>query len=119
MRNFRELNIWQQSMKFALNAYTVTSQLPKEEEYGLKRQIKGAVVSIASNIAEGCSRTSQKEFRHYLEISLGSAFEAETQIILARQLEMLTEEQENQCILVLQQLQKSINAFIRSTKDFT
>ena len=106
-------------MKFALNAYTVTSQLPKEEEYGLKRQIKGAVVSIASNIAEGCSRTSQKEFRHYLEISLGSAFEAETQIILARQLEMLTEEQENQCILVLQQLQKSINAFIRSTKDFT
>ncbi len=118
MRNFRELKIWDVSMKLAIKVYHVVKQFPREEEYGLKSQIKRATVSISSNIAEGCSRTSQKEFRHFLEIALGSAFEVETQLNLGNQLGMLTEDQLNSCLTQLQGLQKGINVFISKTKAF-
>ncbi len=118
MRNFRELKIWSGSLELAVEVYRVVSHFPPEEKYGLKSQIKRASVSISSNIAEGCSRTSQKEFRHFLQISLGSAFEVETQLILGNQLGMLTEEQLNSCLTQLQGLQKGINAFITKTRAF-
>ena len=75
MRNFRNMIIWNQGIDLAVKGYQLTKLLPKEETYGLRRQINRALVSIPSNIAEGCSRTSEKEFGRFLEISLGSAFE--------------------------------------------
>jgi four helix bundle protein len=83
MHNFRQLNIWKDAMKLAKNVYTVTNGFPNQEKYGLTSQINRAVVSVASNIAEGSSRTSDKEFRHFLSIAVGSLFELETQLILA------------------------------------
>ena len=83
MHNFRQLNIWKDAMKLAKAVYSLTSTFPNQEKYGLTSQINRAVVSVASNIAEGSSRTSDKEFRHFLSISVGSLFELETQIILA------------------------------------
>lgn len=108
--------IWAEAMDLVIKIYKIVKLLPKEEEYGLKSQIKRAAVSIPSNIAEGCSRTSQKEFKHYLEISLGSAFEVETNIILAQRLSMISESDLSATLEVLQILQRRINALIIKVK---
>jgi four helix bundle protein len=86
MRNFREMKIWNQGIDLAVLAYELTKQFPKEELYGLRSQVTRAVVSIPSNIAEGCSRSSEKDFCRFLEISLGSAFEVETDLVIAERL---------------------------------
>ncbi len=118
MRNFREMIIWNEGIDLAAEVYKVTKLLPKEEEYGLKSQLRRAAVSIASNIAEGCSRSSQKEFKHYLEISMGSAFEIETDFVLARRLSLISEKDFLSLIVSLHILQKRINALIIKVNRF-
>jgi four helix bundle protein len=86
MRNFRDLEVWQSSVLFVKKIYIITDSFPKEEKFGLVSQINRSAVSIPSNIAEGCSRTSQKDFSRFLQISLGSAFELETQIEIAKEI---------------------------------
>ena len=86
MRNFRDLEVWQSSVLFVKKIYSITGSFPKEEKFGLVPQINRCAVSIPSNIAEGCSRTSQKDFSRFLQISLGSAFELETQIEIAKEI---------------------------------
>ena len=112
MRNFRELDIWNEGIALAVIAYHIVKQFPNDELYGLKSQVKRASISIASNIAEGCSRKSQKEFRYFLTISLGSAFEIETDLILAEKLGMISHQQLNEFLLRLHTLQKRINSLI-------
>lgn len=84
--NFRELKIWKDSMNLTKNVYALTPQLPDEEKFGLKSQLNRCTVSIPSNIAEGSGRTSNKEFNHFLNISLSSSYELETQLILLNNL---------------------------------
>lgn len=86
MRNFRDLEVWQSSVLFVKRIYTITSTFPNEEKFGLVSQINRCGVSIPSNIAEGCSRSSQKDFSRFLQISLGSSFELETQIEIAKEI---------------------------------
>ncbi|PQA92986.1 four helix bundle protein [Chryseobacterium shigense] len=81
--NFKNLNIWKLSIELADEIYTVTDSFPKSEEFGLKSQLRRCAVSIASNIAEGSSRSSNKDFNRFLEISLGSLYELQTQIIIS------------------------------------
>jgi four helix bundle protein len=83
MRNFKKLLIWQKGFEIAVKSFQLTSSFPKEEKYGLSSQITKAAVSIPSNIAEGSSRSSNKDYNRFLEISPGSSFEAETQILIA------------------------------------
>ena len=66
MRNFRELKVWNQGIELAVRGYDLVNRLPAEEKYGLKSQITRAIVSIPSNIAEGCSRKSDKDFSRFL-----------------------------------------------------
>ena len=80
MRNFRNYEIYQEAMDIATLVYKKTKTFPKHEVFSLTNQLNRAVVSIASNIAEGASRESEKEFSHFLEIATGSAFEVETQL---------------------------------------
>jgi len=86
--------------------------LPKEEKFGLKLQICRAAVSIPSNIAEGCSRNSEIEYKRYLEISIGSAFELETQLILLKAIGLIQEDKVKNVIDLLTSEQKMINALI-------
>ena len=118
MRNFRELQIWQESMGLAETVYRLLNEFPRQEEYGMKSQIKRAAASIPSNIAEGCSRASQREFKYYLEISLGSSFEVETNFLLAEKLGMISKEELSQLLPKLHALQKQINSFITKVKSF-
>lgn len=104
-------------MDLAVDAYKILKQFPREEEYGMKSQIRKAAVSIPSNIAEGCSRSSQKEFKHYLEISLGSAFEVENDFILAQRLEMISEKELNGFLEKLHIEQKQINALVTKVNN--
>ena len=106
------MRIWNQGIDLTIKAYQIVSQFPKEEQYGLKSQIRRAVVSIPSNIAEGCSRTSEKEFKHYLEISLGSSFEVETDLIIAQRLGMISKEEEFDFLQGLHVEQRQLNALI-------
>ena len=82
MNNFRKLIVWQKSIELMKDIYFLTKLLPKEEKYNLVNQLTRCAVSIPSNIAESCSRSSVKDFRRFIEISLGSAFELETQLVI-------------------------------------
>ena len=80
------MRVWESSHVFALSTYKALEQFPKIEQYALVDQIRRAVVSIPSNIAEGCGRSSDKDFLRFLSIALGSANESEYQLYLAFQL---------------------------------
>ncbi len=84
MRNFKELLIWQKGIEIATLIFRLASSFPKEEKYGLRSQLTSAAVSIPSNIAEGSSRLSIRENHRFLEISLGSSYELETQLLIAK-----------------------------------
>lgn len=81
--SYRTLVVWQKSMELTKQVYTITKEFPKEEVYGLTSQIRRCAVSIPSNIAEGKGRGSDKEFVRFLQISLGSLYELQTQLELA------------------------------------
>ncbi len=83
MRNFKQLKIWQRGFEIAVSALRLTSTFPKEEKHGLVSQINRSAVSIPSNIAEGSSRSGTKDQIRFIEISLGSSFELETQLLIA------------------------------------
>ncbi len=85
-KNYENLEIWKKSIGLATFVYKVTKSFPKDELYGLVSQIRRAVVSIASNIAEGAGRGSQKEFLRFIFIALGSLNELETQFFIAKNL---------------------------------
>jgi four helix bundle protein len=87
VRTYRDLIAWQRAMDLACEVYHLSSSFPREEVYGLTRQVRESAVSVPSNIAEGQARGT-KEFRHYLAIALGSLQELETQLLLAGRLGM-------------------------------
>ena len=87
--SYRELTVWRKAMELVVAVYSVTSQLPRDERFGLADQLRRAAVSIPSNIAEGHARQSQREFAHFLSVALGSLAEVDTQLDLATRLELL------------------------------
>lgn len=89
--NFKKLIICQESLELVIETYKITKTFPKEEKFGLVSQLNRCSVSIPSNIAEGTSKSSAKHFKTYLESSLGSAFEWETQIIIAFRVGFISE----------------------------
>lgn len=116
MRNFKELDIWKDSISIVKEVYSLIDKLPASENFGLKSQISRCVVSIPSNIAEGCAKDSQKDFVRFLHISLGLAFELETQFVICRELSFITLEDEKELNEKLISLQKRINALIKYSK---
>lgn len=117
MRNFKELEIWTLVMEIVKDVYSLSSELPKEEKYGLISQITRAAVSIPSNIAEGCAKSSEKEFKLYLERALGSSFELETQILIIQEINTVELNKAEALILKLQMEQKKLGSFISSVKS--
>lgn len=89
MHNFKELKVWQKAVDLAVRIYTVTKSFPTEEKFGLVSQMRRAGVSVPSNIAEGCAKSSPKSFVNSLEVSLGESFELETQIIISERVGIL------------------------------
>ncbi len=87
----KDMDVWKKGIDLAVSVYRITSAFPAEEKYNLISQLRRAAVSVPSNIAEGAARNSDKEFIHFLYISLGSVSELETQIILSERLEIISD----------------------------
>jgi four helix bundle protein len=92
MNYFKELKVWQKAIGLVTETYAKSQEFPKEELYGLTSQNRRSAVSIPSNIAEGCGRKTDKVFANFLGITHGSAFELETQLIIARNLNFMNSE---------------------------
>ena len=114
MRNFRDYDIWQDSMKIVNKIYNAVDNFPKDERFALISQITRSAVSIPSNIAEGSGRSSGKEFARFLEFSLGSAYELETQLIIAEKRNYLNQFELDILIEELVSLQKRIGGLRKS-----
>jgi len=93
MNYFKELKVWQKAIDLVTETYLITKKFPKDEVFGLVSQMRRCIVSVPSNIAEGCGRKSNKEFVNFLGIALGSSFEFETQIIISKNIGYLNDEQ--------------------------
>lgn len=116
MRNFRNLDIWKQGIEIVKKVYKLSYLLPSNELYGLKSQITRAAVSIPSNIAEGSSRNSDIEFKRFLEISMGSLFEIETQLIIISELELIKSNEIQELMELILKEGKMINSLITKIK---
>ncbi|WP_228438167.1 four helix bundle protein [Chryseobacterium sp. 6424] len=95
----------------------MTASFPKEELFGLTNQIKRATVSIASNIAEGAGRNSDKEFLRFLYISMGSIQELDTQLLISLNLKFISSSDFDKLILQLEQILKMLSGLIKSVKS--
>jgi four helix bundle protein len=91
MRDFRQLRVWEEAHLLTLNIYQATKNFPKEELFALTNQMRRASASIPTNIAEGCGRETSKDYAHFLQIALGSSFELDYQIFLAKDLKYIDE----------------------------
>lgn len=112
--NFRKLNIWKESMELVKETYSVTKTFPNSEIYGLISQMQRSAVSIPSNLAEGTSRKTNKHFIQYLENSLGSAYELETQFIISWEIGYISKETHDNLITKVNKIQSMISKFIDS-----
>lgn len=111
MHQFKNLDFWKRSRAFCSLVYQVTKDYPKDERFGLTNQLRRAAVSIPSNIAEGAAKTSKKDFNRFLEISLGSAYEVETQLLISKDLDYLTESRFTELNANLEIIIKQIRSF--------
>ena len=111
IKSYKDLIVWQKSVELAKQAYKLTSQLPKEERYGLASQLQRASVSIASNIAEGYARGTRRDYTQFLRIALGSAFEVNTQLIILKA--VYAELQYNNATQLVDEIGKMLQTMIK------
>jgi len=108
--NYKNLKIWTLGMEIVDDVFEVLNKFPKEEKFGLASQISRCSISIPSNIAEGSSRTD-KSFSHFIDVSLGSSFELETQLIIAYKRKYISKEQFNKVEGKIAEFQKMAMGF--------
>src|SRR5712691_9181742 len=114
VRSYRDLIAWQKAMDLVEMVYAATQSWPKEELYGLTSQIRRAVVSIPSNIAEGQGRRSDRDFSRYLSIAYGSLREVETQILIAERLGYAGEPEVSKIMEMSAEVGKLVNGLANS-----
>jgi four helix bundle protein len=116
MHRFKDLEIWKQSRVFCKEIYVMTAQFPEIEKFGLTNQLRRASVSIPSNIAEGASRKSNKDFSRFLEIALGSCYEIETQLLISNDLGFLNDVELKQSVSKLESIVRMMSKFKSTLK---
>lgn len=113
-KRYQELIVWQKAMELSRVIYQVTKSFPEDERFGLTSQLRRASISIPSNIAEGQGRLTAGEFRQFLGTARGSAFEVETQIQLALDLEYLSTAEASNLLELTSEVSRMLNGLIRS-----
>ena len=116
MRDFRELKVWEKAHLLTLKIYNVTKGYPKEELYGLTSQIRRACVSIPTNIAEGCVRSSDADFARFLYIALGSTSELEYLIVLSNDLKFIENKLQVELNNEINEIKKMLITLIKKLK---
>lgn len=117
MKTHKDLDIWKKGIEFVVEIYKTTANFSKEELYGLTSQMRRAVISYPSNIAEGAARFSKKEFIQFLYISLGSLSEVETQLIIASRLKYLTNTELLEDMEVLRRMTLNFIKYLKSKNN--
>jgi len=112
MRNFQELVVWQKAMDLVVNVYDLVKIFPKDELYSLSAQLKRACISVPSNIAEGYSRNTTKDYIRFLYIARGSLSEVQTQLLLSIKLNFISNEQAAISLSLSNEIGKILNAII-------
>lgn len=110
IKDFKDLILWQRAMDLVVEVYQLVKKLPKEELFALSDQIRRAVISIPSNIAEGQGRNSSKEFIHFLSIAKGFKAELETQLLLCVRINYLTESEIEKAMSLIEEVGKMLNS---------
>lgn len=116
MHRFKDLEIWKKSRLLCSKIYDVTSNFPETEKFGLTNQFRRAAVSIPSNIAEGSSRHSNKDFARFLQITLGSAYEIETKLPIAFDLKFINKSELDPLLKDLESIAKMTSKFKSTLK---
>lgn len=116
IKSFTDLNAWKEAHNLVLSVYTITKKFPKEELFSLVSQLRRAVVSITSNIAEGFSRSTDKDKCHFYIMALGSLTEVQNQIIISRDLKYISIEEFNKIEEQIIVASKILNGLIKSTR---
>ena len=116
-KSYRDLDVWREAMDFVVECYRMTGMFPKSEVYGLTSQLQRAAVSIPANIAEGQGRQHEKEFLQHLAIAYGSLAEVETHIQIARRLEYIDGEKENQMLEKAARIGRMLNGLRKSIEE--
>ncbi|MBP3354649.1 MAG: four helix bundle protein [Bacteroidales bacterium] len=110
--DYKELQVWQKAMDLVVEVYNIIKLLPKEETYGISDQIRRSAVSIPSNIAEGQSRNSSKEFIQFLSIARGSLAELETQLLICVKVNMLSNDNIDNILIATKEIGKMIKGLM-------
>ena len=117
MNDYKDLIVWQKSMDLTVEIYKLVKFLPKNETYALSDQMRRAVISIPSNIAEGFGRNSTKEYIQFLSVARGSCFEVDTQLHACVRIEYLTDENVKFSFSLLNEIGKMLSAMINKLKS--
>ena len=110
MKSFREPRVWQQAMDLVKKIYRLTQNFPKQETYGLMSQLRRAVISVPSNIAEGHTREHIKEYLHHLSMAQASLAEVETQVEIGVRLDYISRDQLSKVLSEISGLGKQLYA---------
>lgn len=117
VKSYTELIVWQKAMEFVVCMYRATQRFPKEELYGLTSQLRRSEVSVPSNIAEGQSRLSTAEFRHFLGNAKGSLSELQTQVTIAGLLNYIEAEQTSDLLKRLDEISRMPSGLLNSPNE--
>ncbi|MBP7166169.1 MAG: four helix bundle protein [Bacteroidia bacterium] len=117
MRNFKKLHIWSKAMDLTIDIYNQTKPFPKEERFALTNQIRKSSVSIPSNISEGCGRRTIPDQAHFMDIAIGSSFELETQILLAKKLGYLSDEEADKTLNEITFIQVALTNYVSKLRN--
>jgi len=113
MRNYQQLLIWQKGMDLVEQVYLLVASFPLEERFGLRSQLTRAAASVPSNIAEGSSRSSEKDYKRFIEIALRSAFEVETQLLITARVGLTSTQATEPALSVVREEQMTLQSFLR------
>ena len=110
MHDYTRLDVWWEARRCARLVYELTDELPRAETFGLRSQMRRAAISIASNVAEGAGRSSDRDFARFIEFATGSAAELETQLLIASDVALLDQRRTDDLIVYLRSLRRRLEA---------
>lgn len=118
MRDFRELEVWRRGHRLTLDVYETTAAFPRQEIYGLTRQMRRASAAVSANIAEGCGRGSNADLARFLQMALGSASELDNHLLLARDLALMEPADHERLAGEVEQLKRMLTSFVKNLRAF-
>ena len=117
IKSYKDLIVWQKSFNLVKEIYGLTNLFPAEEKFGLSSQMRREVISIPSNIAEGYARKSTKEYTNFISIAYASGAELETQLLLAKSLKFISEEEFKNVNCFIEETMKMLNGLLGKLKS--